>query len=75
MKLVSILKAAFNANDSQIKDDFKLSDFAEWDSMQHMLFITKLEAEYNVDLNGDEIASIKTIGDIKKTLSAKGKLD
>jgi len=75
MKLTSILKAAFNAKDSQLTDDFKLTDFEDWDSMQHMLFITKLEEEYAVDLKGDEIAGIRTVGDIKKVLTAKGKMD
>jgi len=75
MKLTSILKVAFNANDSQMQDDFKLTDFEDWDSMQHMLFITKLEEDYSVDLTGDEIANIRTIGEIKKLLSSKGKLD
>jgi acyl carrier protein len=75
MKLTSILKTAFNAKDSQLTDDSKLMDFEDWDSMQHMLFITKLEEEYAVDLNGDEIANIRTVGDIKKVLTAKGKMD
>ena len=75
MKLTAILKTAFNANDDQIHDDFKLTDFEDWDSMQHMLFITKLEEDYGVDLTGYEIANIRTIGEIKKLLSSKGKLD
>jgi acyl carrier protein len=75
MKLNTILEAAFNAKDNQLTDDFKLTDFEAWDSMAHMLFITKLEEEYGVELSGDQIAEIKTIGDIKKALAAKGKLD
>jgi acyl carrier protein len=75
MKLNSILESAFDAKDTQMTDDFKLTDFEAWDSMAHMLFITRLEEEYAIELSGDQIADMKTIGDIKKALAAKGKLD
>ena len=48
-------------------------NFSEWDSMTHMFFITKLEEEYGIELTGDEIADMDTIGDIKKVLISKGK--
>lgn len=75
MKLNGILKEVFNASESQIADEAKLSDFAQWDSMAHMFFITKLEEEYGIELNGDEIADIYTVGDVKKILDSRGKLE
>ena len=45
----------------------------EWDSMTHMFFITKLEETYTIELTGDEIVDMQTVGDIKKIIISKGK--
>jgi acyl carrier protein len=73
MSLVSILKDTLNVEESEINDGARFADFGEWDSMTHMFFITKLEEAYGIELTGDEIADMQTIGDVKKILKAKGK--
>ena len=73
MKISTILKESFNANESLLTDDTRLMSLEEWDSMAHMFFITKLEETYGIELTGDEIANMQTVGDIKKTVASKGK--
>ena len=73
MKLDKILKESFNANSAELSDDVRLMSFGEWDSLTHMFFITKLEETYSIELTGDEIADMQTIGDIKKVIISKGK--
>ena len=73
MKLSTILKESFNATPSELGDDTRLMSFGEWDSLSHMFFITKLEEIYGIELTGDEIADMQTVGDIKKTIISKGK--
>ncbi|MBC7511989.1 MAG: acyl carrier protein [Ferruginibacter sp.] len=73
MKLTELLKYSFNINESETNDELRMMNFSEWDSMTHMFFITKLEEEYGIELTGDEIADMNTIGDIKKILISKGK--
>jgi acyl carrier protein len=73
MELSKIIKESFNVKESEYKDETRLSDFGEWDSMTHMFFITKLEEAYGVELTGDEIANMQTIGDIKKAITSRGK--
>jgi acyl carrier protein len=73
MQLARILKESFNANESELNDEARLMSFSEWDSMTHMFFITKLEETYGVELTGDEIADMQTVGDIKKVIASKGK--
>ena len=68
-----MLKDSFNIDESEMKDDAKLVNYGEWDSMSHMFFITKLEEEYNIELTGDEIANMQTVGDIKNVIISKGK--
>jgi len=75
MKLYQILKDTFNAKDSELSDTQEMIGYEEWDSMAHMLFITKLEEEYAIDLTGDEVFAMKTVGDVKKVLLEKGKAD
>jgi acyl carrier protein len=72
MSLSPLLKEAFNAA-GDLPDDTRLRNFKDWDSMAHMLFITRLEESYDIVLTGDEIATMETVGDIKKILTAKGK--
>lgn len=73
MKLNDVLKESFKVDDSEMNDDVKLSNYEEWDSMTHMYFITILEETYNIELTGDEIADMQTVGDIKKIIISKGK--
>ena len=73
MQLNKIFKESFNAAESQISDDIKLQNFEEWDSLTHMFFITKLEELYGIELSGDDIANMQTVGDVKKIIISKGK--
>lgn len=73
MELNELLKDSFNAQTGSITDDTRLMSFEEWDSMNHMLFITKLEDAYAIELTGDEIAMMQTVGDVKKVLQQKVK--
>ena len=68
-----MIKESFNVDLSDRKDDVRLMSFAEWDSLSHMFFITKLEETYSIELTGDEIADMQTIGDIKRIITSKGK--
>ncbi|MEP6948205.1 MAG: acyl carrier protein [Ginsengibacter sp.] len=73
MKLHKVLKDSFNVSETEMSDDVRLMSYGEWDSMSHMFFITKLEEAFEIELTGDEIADMQTIGDIKKLLISKGK--
>jgi acyl carrier protein len=73
MKLTKILKDSFNENELGLTDEARLMNFGEWDSMAHMLFITKLEEAYEIELTGDEIADMQSVGDVKRIILSKGK--
>lgn len=67
-KLEEILKEVFHAKDSDYTDETEINQFKEWDSMAHMLLITKIEEEYNIILSGDEIVLMRTVGQIKNII-------
>ena len=48
-----------------------LRDFSNWDSMNHMILITHIESEFNIQLTGDEIANLETVGCIIKLIDNK----
>lgn len=72
MKLFEVLKDSFGVTEAEMVDDARLSGYGEWDSMTHMLFITRLEEAYGLELSGDEIADMKTVADIKRIITSKG---
>ncbi len=73
MRLYKILVESFNAKESQLTDETRLLSLEEWDSLTHMFFITKLEGTYEIELTGDDIADMQTVGDVKKVIISKGK--
>ena len=57
--------------DSEYTDDQSLMQLKDFDSMNHMLFVTKLEEEFGIELTGDEIVTMEKIGDVKNVLLSK----
>lgn len=70
-KLKKVLKESFGMADTEFNDDQALANLKDFDSMNHMLFVTKLEEEFSIVLTGDEIVTMMKIGDIKSLLLAK----
>ena len=73
MTLAEIIKESFSLKEADQKDDVVLNTLDEWESMAHMLFITRVEEVFEVEFTGDDIFAMQSIGDIKKVLSEKGK--
>ena len=72
MILNQILTDIFGMTADQNSDETSILSLPNFDSMNHMIFITQLEEQFNIELTGDEITDMFTIGDIKKVLIQKG---
>ncbi|HRE41338.1 MAG TPA: acyl carrier protein [Ignavibacteria bacterium] len=72
MKLEEVIKESFSLSPENQKDEIKFTELEDWDSLAHMFFVTKIEENFNVNFDGEEIANIKTISDLKKILTSKG---
>jgi len=59
---------------NQIKDSISREDVEEWDSMTHLVLVSELEQAFDLVFSDDEVAEMKTIGDIKKALRRHGVL-
>lgn len=71
-KLSDILNEIFRVKENDYTDATELMQFKEWDSMAHMLFITRIEEDYAIQLTGDEIAMMRTVGQLKEVLKKHG---
>ena len=72
MKIESIFSSVFSIPEDTIKDSTELKSITSWDSMTHMVLITRLEEEFQVQLTGDEIADMQTVGDARRSLAGHG---
>lgn len=73
MTLADIIKESFALKPADQVDEVVLNTLDEWESMAHMLFITRVEEVFEVEFTGDEIFAMQSIGDIKRVLREKGK--
>jgi len=72
MKIETIFSSVFSTPVDTIEDATELKSIPSWDSMTHMVLITRLEEEFQVQLTGDEIADMQTVGDARRFLSGHG---
>jgi acyl carrier protein len=72
MKIETIFSSVFSIPEATIEDATELKSISSWDSMTHMVLITRLEEEFQVQLTGDEIADMQTVGDARRSLAGHG---
>ncbi len=70
--LSEIFQESFSTNGEVLPDEQDLRSLDGWDSMAHMMFIMKLETAYGVELTGDDIADMQTVGQVRETLAKHG---
>jgi acyl carrier protein len=68
MKIETVVASVFSIPESDLSDSTELKSIPAWDSMTHMVLISRLEEQYSVQLTGDEIADMKTVGDARRFL-------
>ena len=72
MKLEAAFAETFHIPVDSIKDDLALQNIPAWDSMTHIVLIMRIEEDWNIQLTGDEIADMKTVGDARRTILSHG---
>lgn len=72
MKLEKLISEALSVAEESLKDSTELRSIPAWDSMTHIVLITRLEEGFSVQLTGDEIADMKTVGDARRFLRGHG---
>jgi acyl carrier protein len=72
LSLEAVFAEVFAISESSVSDDLLLKDIANWDSMSHMHLIVRLEENFTIQLTGDQIADMKTVGDARQALKSLG---
>ena len=70
-KLTPIFHEVFNDNTIVIRDDMTANDVENWDSLTHMLMITKVEETFGIKFKLKELNKLKTVGDLINTIETK----
>ena len=63
-ELIKIMAKNLNLNESDINEGTLREDISEWDSMNHLILMTKIEKHFNVKFTTHEINSIKSVNDV-----------
>lgn len=70
-KLTPIFKEVFSELNLELRDEMTANDVENWDSLTHMLMITKVEEEFGVKFKLKELNKLKQVGDIVSLLEEK----
>lgn len=70
-KLTSIFHEVFNDNTIVLRDEMTANDVANWDSLTHMLMISKVEQEFQIKFKLKDLNKLKSVGDLISTIQAK----
>ena len=70
-KLTVIFHEVFNDNAIVLRDDMTAKDVERWDSLTHMLMITKVEETFGIKFKLKELNKLKMVGDLISTIETK----
>lgn len=70
-KLTSIFREVFSDNSLVLTNEMTANDVATWDSLTHMLMITKVEEEFNIKFKLKELNKLKKVGDLIEVIESK----
>lgn len=72
MKLYQTVRNLIGQNDVVLDEGSNAENTAGWDSLKNMELIFTIESTYRVRFTVKEVARIKSIGDLRRLLVAKG---
>lgn len=70
-KLKSIMADIFVCNEKDINENTIKDDLENWDSLQHLIFVSKLEQEFDVKFKPEEINSMKSYISVLEIIKSK----
>lgn len=67
-----LVAGVLDVEPEQIVDDASQDTLASWTSMRHIELVVTLQEAYRLSFSYDEINGLRTIGDLRGALAAKG---
>lgn len=72
MSIEKLISEVFGIDAATVRDELAFDSIGSWDSLTHMQLVTTLEDTYKVQLSGDEIADMRSVGAARAALRAHG---
>jgi acyl carrier protein len=70
-KLNQIISETFEVSISEVNSTDDITAYPNWDSMTHMILITTIEEEFEIELTSDEIVEMETVADIEALIGKR----
>ena len=70
-KITEIFREVFGDKNIVINDEMTAADVENWDSLTHMLMITKVEDELGIKFKLKELNRLKKVGDLISIIESK----
>ena len=70
-KLTAVFHEVFNDNTIVLSDEMTAKDVENWDSLTHMLMITKVEETFGIKFKLKELNKLKMVGDLVSIIESK----
>ena len=65
-QIKEVIKRTFNL--AEVEDNISTGNCEKWDSLQHLNLVVELESEFNVYIEPEDIAEMKSLLDIDRVL-------
>ena len=70
-KLTTVFHDVFNDSAIVLRDEMTAKDVENWDSLTHMLMITKVEETFGIKFKLKELNRLKQVGDLISVVESK----
>lgn len=70
-RLQAVFRDVFDDDDLTLADEMTAADIPGWDSLAHINLMFALEAEFGVLFEGDQLAQLADIGELKQFLAER----
>lgn len=70
-KLTAIFQETFGDKSIVLRDDMTAADVKNWDSLTHMLMITKVEENFGIRFKLKELNKLKNVGNLCDIIAEK----
>lgn len=70
-KLTAIFREVFVVPTLVINDNMTADDVESWDSLSHMLMVTKVESDFGIKFKLKDLNKLKNVGDLISLIESK----
>jgi acyl carrier protein len=71
-RLQNVFQEVFDDEDLEVTADTSAKNLPNWDSFAQVKLVVGLEEEFDVKFTTEEVATLSSVGDLKRSLQSKG---